>query len=181
MDKRFYDEIPDPMAIHPAEDETAFWSGRARRNSNGKGSVLSGPKPPRPPVIACWCHGTFRGFQGGELGPLHQRVATLTATRTSPACKDSKSPISYGNRFLVLGSVNFPRRGMLTARREGAGDDRPTLARLRPAHCRRAPVWHIQTLQGTLPPLPGVSVYTYADEGGKYGLVDDGFSAYTWT
>ena len=87
---------------------------------------------------------------------------------------------TYGNRFLIMGNTNFPNPSILTP-------DRKTLRetqRLSMGFARNLTSFHRPGTSALSFDLArhfqAISVYTYAQDGAKYTLVDNGFPAYQW-
>ena len=177
----FYDEIPDPLVVHP-QQMNKILIGAHSAYSDGKGTV------------AQWATAAkAAGFRAVVFTERFDRLKADDWAKFIEDCKANSNPDfaclqgmdiqdTFANHFLVLGNTNFPTGGMLTA----DGKALEMTARLSLGFSGHIAVVHRLGHNTTLPTeltrhFQGITVYTYAPNGkGGYGLADDALKAYTW-
>jgi hypothetical protein len=176
----FYDEIPDPLLKGPQQMNKVLIGARSSY-SDGKGSVADWAKAARAAGFkAIVFTEKFEAFKAANWSKFMQECAA----NSSPdfACLQGIDIAdTYGNRFLILGTITFPNAGMLSA----DGKALEQTSRLSLGFSGHIAVLHRLAGNKTLPTelcrhFQGVSVYTYGYDKGPYGLVDDAFGAYKW-
>ncbi len=175
----FYDEIPDPLVTTPQKMNRVLVGARSAY-SGGKGTVADWAKAAKASGYSVLVFTErFEDFKP-ENWARFINECNANSDADFACLQGFEIPDSYGNLYLVLGSVNFPSAGMLTA----DGKALEMTARLSLGFAQHIAVIHrcgkSKLSKELYRHFQGISVYTYADEGGKYQLVDDGFSAYVW-
>ncbi len=175
----FWDSIPDPRVIAPQQMNKVLIGARSAY-SDGSGTVAE------------WAAAAKAA--GYKVLVFTERFENLNPTNWPCIMADCEANSSqdfvclqgfdiadsYGNRFLVMGSVNFPSPGILT--KDGKAIDESNRFSL--SFARHLVSFHRPGTSALSTELlrhfQAISVYTYAERDGKFALVDNGLPSYHW-
>jgi len=176
----FYDEIPDPLVTKPQVMNKILIGARSA-NSDGKGTVEQWAAAAKAAgFTALVFTERFEDFKPDNWPRFVQECQD--ASTPSFACLQGLDiPDFSGNRFLLMGNVNFPAKDFLTpdgkalqqTARLSLGFSQHIAGIARPGADKGLPTELYRHFQA-------IPVYTYGENQGKYGIVDDGFASYRW-
>jgi hypothetical protein len=175
----FWDSIPDPRLTAPQQMNKVLIGARSAY-SDGSGTVAE------------WAAAAkAAGYKMLVFTERFESLSPTNWTRFMADCEANSSQDfvclqgfdiadSYGNRFLVMGSVNFPAPGILT--KDGKAIDESNRFSL--SFARHLVSFHRPGTSALSTELlrhfQAISVYTYAENDGKFILVDNGLPSYHW-
>jgi len=174
-----FDDIPDPRVTQPQQMNRVLIGARSTY-SDGTGTVAEWAAAAKAAGYRVLVF-TER-FERMNPANWEKFVADCQANSTDDLVCLQGFDIadSYGNRFLIMGSTNYPNPSILTP----DGKNLRETQRLSMGFARQLAAFHRPGTSALSFDLArhfqAISVYTYAENGGKYTLVDNGFPAYQW-